>query len=133
MHTMTSGVSCEHSSASGVDFFNIATLTFNNNNDKDGGSLGGTKRKKPTSSADGTRSKLSKRAAANNMKKRKANKEASNTTSNTTPANSAIPTPPVQMLNMDAIFGINGSVENDDDDTALSPNSLACRCAIASL
>jgi hypothetical protein len=134
MHTMTSGVSCEHSSASGVDFFNIATPTFNNNNkNKDGGSLEGTKRKKPTSSAHGTRSKLSKRAAANNMKKRKANKEASNTTSNTTPANSAIPTLPVQMLNMDAIFGINGSVENDDDDTALSPNSLVCGCAIASL
>ena len=134
MHTMTSGVSCEHSSASGVDFFNIATPTFNNNNkNKDGGSLEGTKRKKPISSAHGTRSKLSKRAAANNMKKRKANKEASNTTSNTTPANSAIPTLPVQMLNMDAIFGINGSVENDDDDTALSPNSLVCGCAIASL
>ena len=129
MHTMTSGVSCEHSSASGVDFFNIATPTFNNNNNKDEGSLVGTKRKKPTVSTHGTRSKLSKRAAVNNMKKWKANKEASNTT----PANSAFPTPPVQMLNMDAIFGINGSVENEDDDTALSPNSLACGCAIASL
>ena len=130
MHTMTSGVSCEHSSASDVDFFNTVTPTFNNNNNnKDEGSLVGTKRKKPTSSAYGTRSKLSKRAAVNNMKKRKANKEASNTT----PANSAFPTLPVQMLNMDAIFGINGSVENEDDDTALSPNSLACGCAIASL
>ena len=33
------------------------------------------------------------------------------------------------MLNMDAIFGIDGSVERDDEDTALSPNSYGITIA----
>ena len=45
------------------------------------------------------------------------------------PSNTALAFSMPHMLNMDAIFGIDGSVERDDEDTALSPNSYGITIA----
>ena len=67
------------------------------------------------------RSKLSKRAAANNNFKKGGETEEEQPT--------ALAFSMPHMLNMDAIFGIDGSVERDDEDTALSPNSYGITIA----
>ncbi len=128
MYTTTSAANSEYSSGSGVDFFNVTDPTFINNDNNENGqnSVGGRKRKKPTSSFSAARSKLSKRAAANNNFKKGGETEEEQP-SNTALANSGFSTP--HMLNMDAIFGIDGSVERDDEDTALSPNSYGITIA----
>ena len=128
MYTTTSAANSEYSSGSGVDFFNVTAPNFiinNDNNENGQNSVGGRKRKKPTSSFSAARSKLSKRAAANNNKKGGETEEEQ--PSNTALANSGFSMP--HMLNMDAIFGIDGSVERDDEDTALSPNSYGITIA----
>jgi len=129
MYTTTSAANSEYSSGSGVDFFNVTAPNFiinNDNNENGQNSVGGRKRKKPTSSFSAARSKLSKRAAANNNFKKGGETEEEQP-SNTALANSGFSTP--HMLNMDAIFGIDGSVERDDEDTALSPNSYGITIA----
>ena len=45
------------------------------------------------------------------------------------PSNTALAFSMPHMLNIDAIFGIDGSVERDDEDTALSPNSYGITIA----
>lgn len=127
MYTTTLAANSEYSSGSGVDFFNVTAPTFINNDNNENGqnSVGGRKRKKPTSRSSAARSKLSKRAAANNNKKGGETEEEQ--PSNTALANSGFSMP--HMLNMDAIFGIDGSVERDDEDTALSPNSYGITIA----
>ncbi|CAL6334727.1 unnamed protein product [Bathycoccus prasinos] len=124
MYTTTSAANSEYSSGSGVDFFNAApNFIINNDNNENGqNSVGGRKRKKPTSSFSAARSKLSKRAAANNNKK-------GGETEEELPSNTALAFSMPHMLNMDAIFGIDGSVERDDEDTALSPNSYGITIA----
>ena len=128
MYTTTSAANSEYSSGSGVDFFNVTAPTFINNDNNENGqnSVGGRKRKKPTSSLSAARSKLSKRAAANNNFKKGGETEEEQP-SNTALASSGFSMP--GMLNMDAIFGIDGSVERDDEDTALSPNSYGITIA----
>ena len=128
MYTTTSAANSEYSSGSAVDFFNVTAPTFINNDNNENGqnSVGGRKRKKPTSSLSAARSKLSKRAAANNNFKKGGETEEEQP-SNTALASSGFSMP--GMLNMDAIFGIDGSVERDDEDTALSPNSYGITIA----
>ena len=123
MYTTTSAANSEYSSGSGVDFFNVTDPTFINNDNNENGqnSVGGRKRKKPTSSLSAARSKLSKRAAANNNFKKGGETEEEQPT--------ALAFSMPHMLNMDAIFGIDGSVERDDEDTALSPNSYGITIA----
>ena len=125
MYTTTSAANSEYSSGSGVDFFNVTAPTFINNDNNENGqnSVGGRKRKKPTSSLSAARSKLSKRAAANNNFKKGGETEEEQ------PSNTALAFSMPHMLNMDAIFGIDGSVERDDEDTALSPNSYGITIA----
>ena len=124
MYTTTSAANSEYSSGSSVDFFNAApNFIINNNNNENGqNSVGGRKRKKPTSSFSAARSELSKRAAANNNKK-------GGETEEELPSNTALAFSMPHMLNMDAIFGIDGSVERDDKDTALSPYSYGITIA----
>ena len=123
MYTTTSAANSEYSSGYGVDFFNVTAPTFTNNDNNENGqnSVGGRKRKKPTSSLSAARSKLSKRAAANNNFKKGGETEEEQPT--------ALAFSMPHMLNMDAIFGIDGSVERDDEDTALSPNSYGITIA----
>ena len=125
MYTTTSAANSEYSSGSAVDFFNVTAPTFINNDNNENGqnSVGGRKRKKPTSSFSAARSKLSKRAAANNNFKKGGETEEEQ------PSNTALAFSMPHMLNMDAIFGIDGSVERDDEDTALSPNSYGITIA----
>ena len=125
MYTTTSAANSEYSSGYGVDFFNVTAPTFINNDNNENGqnSVGGRKRKKPTSSFSAARSKLSKRAAANNNFKKGGETEEEQ------PSNTALAFSMPHMLNMDAIFGIDGSVERDDEDTALSPNSYGITIA----
>ena len=125
MYTTTSAANSEYSSGSGVDFFNVIAPTFINNDNNENGqnSVGGRKKKKPTSSFSAARSKLSKRAAANNNFKKGGETEEEQ------PSNTALAFSMPHMLNMDAIFGIDGSVERDDEDTALSPNSYGITIA----
>lgn len=123
MYTTTSAANSEYSSGYGVDFFNVTAPTFINNDNNENGqnSVGGRKRKKPTSSLSAARCKLSKRAAANNNFKKGGETEEEQPT--------ALAFSMPHMLNMDAIFGIDGSVERDDEDTALSPNSYGITIA----
>ena len=125
MYTTTSAANSEYSSGSAVDFFNVTAPTFINNDNNENGqnSVGGRKKKKPTSSFSAARSKLSKRAAANNNFKKGGETEEEQ------PSNTALAFSMPHMLNMDAIFGIDGSVERDDEDTALSPNSYGITIA----
>ena len=125
MYTTTSAANSEYSSGYGVDFFNVTAPTFINNDNNENGqnSVGGRKKKKPTSSFSAARSKLSKRAAANNNFKKGGETEEEQ------PSNTALAFSMPHMLNMDAIFGIDGSVERDDEDTALSPNSYGITIA----